>query len=421
MPTLKTLTLGCKVNQYETEFVRQGLSRLDYREARNGEPVDLCIVNTCTVTAHGEAKSRKAIRQLARQYPRAEIIVMGCYATRAADEVAAMPGVVEVVTDKRQLPDLLRRRGLVDVPTGLSGFGHRHRAYVKVQDGCRMQCSYCIIPSVRPVLTSRPVAEVLDEIGRLVDHGHREIVLTGIHLGHYGVAPDGDHPDLAGLVRRIAELPGEFRVRISSIEAVEVTGELIAVMADRGDRVCPHLHVSMQSGSDAVLERMRRRWPVRQFLKRCDEVRRLLDQPALTTDVIVGFPGETEEDFAATCRAVEAVGFSKLHVFRFSPRQGTPAAEMPRQVPEEVKRRRAEELAELGSRLRRHYFESLVGRQLQVLVETPVEGRLGRLSGTSGRYAPVEMSGSEELRGRIVPVTAEAVVEGRIHATVLDR
>ncbi len=437
--TLKTVTLGCKVNQYETEYVRQGLARLGYRQAKDGEPADLCIVNTCTVTSTADAKSRKAIRQLARQNPRAEIIVMGCYATRAAREVAAMPGVAEVLTDKRQLPDLLSRLGLVDLPTGISTFGPRHRAYVKVQDGCRMECSYCIIPSVRPVLVSRPVDEVLDEIGRLVSHGHREIVLTGIHLGHYGAdlvggVSDGDcgrpfrsRPsrsptespptvDLVRLVRRVVELEGEFRLRISSIEAAEVTPELIALLAERPDRVCPHLHLSMQSGSDRVLRRMRRRWPARRFIERCQEIRRWLDQPALTTDVIVGFPGETQEDFAATCRAVEEVGFSKLHVFRFSPRQGTPAVDMPDQVPEAVKRRRAAELSELGEGLRRRYFEGLAGRELQVLVETLAGNRPGRLLGTSARYTPVELTGGRELIGRLVPVTAGPVVEGRIRA-----
>ncbi len=416
MPTLKTLTLGCKVNQYETEFVREGLARLGYREAVDGEPADLCIVNTCTVTARAEAKSRKAIRQLARRYPQAKIIVTGCYATRAAEEVAAMHGVVDVVTDKRQLPELLRRLGLLDVPTGISTFGNRHRAYVKVQDGCRMECSYCIIPSVRPVLASRPADEVLDEIGRLVDNGHREIVLTGIHLGHYGVDLAGKRLDLAGLVRRIVYLQGEFRVRISSIEAAEVTSELLALMADRPDRICPHLHLSMQSGSDAVLRRMRRRWSAGEFIRRCLEVQGALDRPALTTDVIVGFPGETDADFAATCRAVEEVGFSKVHVFRFSPRQGTPAADMPRQVPEPVKQRRASELSQLAARLRQRYFQSLAGRELQVLVETPANGQPGILRGTSARYVTVELPGDGKLISRLVTVIAGRVLDGRIRA-----
>jgi threonylcarbamoyladenosine tRNA methylthiotransferase MtaB len=416
MATFKTLTLGCKVNQYETEYLCQGLGRLGYREVEDGAAAELCIVNTCTVTAEAEAKSRKAIRRLHRRYPAAEIIVMGCYATRAPEEAAALPGVVEVVTDKRQLPALLARFGLRDAPSGISTFGGRHRAYVKVQDGCRMQCTYCIIPMVRPVLRSRPIDEVLAEIGRLVEHGHREIVLTGIHLGHYGADFADSQTNLARLVRRIAELPGEFRVRISSIEAAEVTGELLCVMADRGDRICPHLHVSMQSGSDAVLRRMGRRCAVRRFVRRCGEVRRALDSPALTTDVIVGFPGETAEDFAATCRVVEEVGFSKLHVFRFSPRQGTPAAQMSDQVPARVQQQRAAELAEIGRRLRQQYFESLTGRTLQVLAETPLEGYSHRLLGTSCRYAPVLIPGGGDLIGRLVQVTAGPVVDGRILA-----
>jgi len=421
MPTLKTFTLGCKVNQYETEYVRQGLARLGYREANDGEAVDLCVVNSCTVTGIAASKSRKAIRHFAREHPEAKIVVMDCYATEAADAVAALPGVVEVITDKRQLPKFLARRGLVDVPTGIDSFGTRHRAYVKVQDGCRMQCAYCIIPKVRPDLISRPIDEVLDEIRRLVGNGHREIVLTGIHLGHYGVDlakqdSDDGKSDLPLLVRRIAELPGEFRVRISSIEAAEATPELLAVMAGCGDRVCPHLHLSMQSGSDTVLARMRRR-PVRQFVERCDAARRALDSPALTTDVIVGFPGETDEEFAETCRVVEQIGFSKIHIFRFSPRKGTLAATMGDQIPGKVKHRRSAELATIGERLRREYFESLQGRQLQVLVETPHESHPGLLLGTSARYAPVELPGSEDLIGQIVTVTAGKVAAGRIRAT----
>jgi threonylcarbamoyladenosine tRNA methylthiotransferase MtaB len=444
MPLLKTITLGCKVNQYETEYLREGLGRLGYRQAGAREAADLCIVNTCSVTVEGEAKSRKLIRQIARQNPAAEIVVMGCYATRAAAEVAALPGVAEVIADKRQLPDWLARRGLVAVPTGISTFAPRHRAYVKVQDGCSMECSYCIIPRVRPVLCSRPVPDIVEEVGRLVENGHREIVLTGIHLGHYGV-DRGDGCNLAELLRRLVVQPGEFRLRLSSLEAAEVTHELIAVLAEHAERVCPHLHVSMQSGSDAVLRRMRRRWPAERFLARLREVRSALDQPALTTDVIVGFPGETEEDFRATCRAVETAGFSKLHVFRYSPRQGTAAAAMPDPVPGEIQQRRAAQLAELGDRLRRAYFESLAGRRLQVLVEGPAPQRnrhVGKppecdgsqkppdccrggsgngvncpdalLLGTADRYVPVELPGSRQEIGRLVQVVAGPVADGRI-------
>ena len=419
MPTLKTITLGCKVNQYETEYVRQGLARLGYREPADGEPADLCIVNTCTVTAESDHKSRKAIRHLAKENPGAEIIVMGCYATRASEEAASLPGVVEVLTDKRQLPELLARLGLLDIPTGLSSPGHRHRVYVKVQDGCRMQCSYCIIPKTRPVLSSRPIDEVLAEIRGLVSLGHREIVLTGIHLGHYGVDlarsdSGGPRPNLARLLRAIADLDGEFRVRISSIEAAEVTHELIDLMAERPERVCPHLHISMQSGSDAVLARMRRRWNSRRFVDRCLLVRESLDRPALTTDVIVGFPGETDADFEATCRAVEEVGFSKVHVFRFSAREGTPAATMPNPVPGSIRQQRATHLSQIAETLRNAYFESLVGRSLQVLVETSLADRPGTLLGTSDRYAPVEFPGRADRVGEFVRAVADRVVDGRI-------
>ena len=394
--------------------MREGLARLGYRQAEPGEPVDLCVVNTCTVTAEGEAKSRKLIRQFARRNPRAEIIVMGCYASRAAEEAAALPGVVEVIADKRRMAESLARRGLIDIPAGISTFGRRQRAYVKVQDGCAMQCSYCIIPSVRPVLHSRGIDDVLGEVRSLAGHGHREIVLVGIHLGHYGMDGSGRELNLARLVRRIAELDGEFRIRISSLEAAEVTPELIQTMADYPRRICPHLHISMQSGSDRILERMRRRGPVEQLIQRCREVSAALDRPALGADVIVGFPGESDEDFAATCRVVSEVGFSKLHVFRFSPRPGTTAATMPDRVPGQVQQRRAAELAELGERLRQRYFQSLLGHPLQVLVETPLADRPGVLLGTSDRYAPVELPGGEELVGRLVPVTARAVERGRI-------
>jgi len=416
---LKTVTLGCKVNQYETELVREGLLRAGFRDAGEGESAELCVVNTCTVTSEGDSKSRHAIRKLARENPDSRIVVMGCYATRAPDELAKLPNVVEVLTDKRELPDLMMRFGVVDVPTGISSFGGRHRAYVKVQDGCLLRCSYCIIPHIRPHVHSRPLDHIADEVTRLVDNGYREIVLTGIHLGHYGVEQNFNKPKdqwlrLAHLVKRLATLPGEFRLRLSSIEATEVTRELIGVMAEHSDKVVPHLHICLQSGSDAVLRRMRRRWGSRLFIDRCNLVREALDQPAITTDVIVGFPGETEEDFQATCRTAEACGFSKIHIFPFSARKGTPAAEMTDVVPPQVKAERHERLAQLERQLRDRYFASLVGRQLQVLVEGHSDTDPTRLAGTSCRYAPVVLPVGDYQPGELVTVTAQNVQDGRI-------
>jgi threonylcarbamoyladenosine tRNA methylthiotransferase MtaB len=420
-PSFRAVTLGCKVNQYETQYVREGLELAGYREAERHEPADLCLVNTCTVTAEGDAKSRQTVRQLAARNPGARIIVMGCYATRAPDEVAALPGVAEVITDKRELPDLLGRFGVVDIPTGISRFDCRKRAYLKVQDGCILSCAFCIIPQVRPGLTSRPPEEIVAEARRLLAHGHRELILTGIHLGHYGVdfnrgRPKRDWVRLSHLVDRLARLEGEFRIRLSSIEATEVTRELVAVMAEHAGRVCPHLHVSLQSGSDRILRRMRRRWCSRRFVDRCGLVRETLDRPAFTTDVIVGFPGETDADFEATCGVAEEVGFSKMHIFPFSPRRGTTAALMPDQVDPRVKQARVDQLRACEARLARRYYEGLVGRRLQVMVESPVGDRAGYASGTSCRYAPVELPLGDAAYGAFATVTVRGVGEGRLLA-----
>jgi threonylcarbamoyladenosine tRNA methylthiotransferase MtaB len=413
---LRTVTLGCKVNQYETQFVREGLHGIGYEDAVDEEPADLCIVNTCTVTGEGDAKSRQTIRRLARQNPAAKIVVMGCYATRAPEEVAALPNVTEVVTDKRELPDLLGRFGVTDVPTGISTFGRRHRAYVKVQDGCMLRCSFCIIPFVRPQLASRPIEHIVDEVRRLVDNGYREVVLTGIHLGHYGVEWNRGMPKerwvrLSHLVARIARLPGDFRVRLSSIEATEVTRELVDVLADHGDRVCPHLHISMQSGSDSVLRRMRRRWGRERFIDRCHLFKERLDRPAITTDVIVGFPGETDAEFAETIATSRAVGFSKIHIFPFSPRRGTPAATMPDQVPAHVQQERSRELAAVEAELRDAYFSTLRGMRLRVLVESKSDTRW---IGTSCRYAPVALAVDRTCAGELVDVMAGEALNGQI-------
>lgn len=422
---LRVATLGCKVNQYETELVRQGLQRVGYTECESTEKADVCIVNTCTVTSEGDSKSRQVVRRLNRQNPDAKIVVMGCYATRAPQEVAELPGVAEVVTDKRELPDLMSRFGVIDVPTGLDGFSGRHRAYVKVQDGCLLRCSYCIIPHVRPKLTSRPHQHIVDEVSRLTEAGHGEVVLTGIHLGHYGVDWNRNKPKeewirLAHLLRDLCELPGDFRIRLSSIEATEVTRELISVMRDHTNRIVPHLHLCLQSGSDSVLRRMRRRWGTRMFLDRCELLKESLDKPAITTDVIAGFPGETEEEFEQTLKTCEKAGFSKIHAFPFSPRRGTPAADMPDQIAKQVRSQRVKRLTELETKLRARYYQQLIGSDLELLVESskdlvemnrgdihlgdPNKNMAGSptdrlLRGTTCRYAPGEL---------LVPAHAEA-------------
>jgi threonylcarbamoyladenosine tRNA methylthiotransferase MtaB len=411
---LKTVTLGCKVNQYETQYVREGLLGIGFEDATESQPADLCIVNTCTVTHEGDAKSRQVIRRLHRENPDARIVVMGCFATREPEAVAALPGVAEVITDKRELPDLLGRFGVIDLPNGISGLSNRHRAYVKVQDGCLLRCSYCIIPTVRPNMSSRPQADILQEIWRLKDNGFREVVLTGIHLGHYGVDLNAGKPKpqwtrLAGLVREICQSVPGIRVRLSSIEATEVTHELLDVMQEFSDWVCPHLHVCLQSGSDRVLRAMKRRWTRRHIIDRCQLVKERLHLPALTTDVIVGFPGESDADFEATLDACRQIGFSKIHVFPFSPRRGTPAADLPHQIGKELKTQRSAVLATLDQQLRQDYFTRLIGEDLQMLVERN-DG--GWATGTSCRYAQARCCDTTAAENELVSVR---VVEASVN------
>ena len=335
--TCRLVTLGCKVNQYETQLVRESLEQHGFREAAEDESADLCVVNTCTVTSTGDSKSRQVIRKLARKNPGTQTIVMGCYATRDPKTVAGLPGVVEVVRDKRELPDVLGRFGVVDMPRGISRFEGRRRAFVKVQDGCILRCTYCIIPDVRPGLQSRDPQDIEDEVRRLVDGGFKEIIISGIHVGHFGVdttrGKSGLPPfRLWHLFEKLDKIPGDWRMRLSSIEAAEVNEEFIKTAANC-EHLCPQFHPALQSGSDTVLRRMRRRYYVHRFLEKVEMVREGLNDPAFTTDVIVGFPGETDEEFEQTMETCRQARFMKIHVFPFSAREGTPAATMPDQVP----------------------------------------------------------------------------------------
>ncbi len=411
--TCRLVTLGCKVNQYESQFVKEALETNGYREAADAEPADLCVVNTCTVTAEGDAKSRQAIRKLAQHNPGTRIVVMGCYATRDPAAVAKLPGVVKVVTDKTQLATEFAEFGVALWPTGIRRFDGHQRAFVKVQDGCLLRCAFCIIPSVRPQLVSRPMAEIVTEVAGLVAGGVQEIVLTGIHLGHYGLDIARGHGSrLWHLLETLANLPGDFRLRLSSLEAAEARDDLVRVLRDQ-PRIVPHLHLCLQSGSDRILQRMKRRYRARHFLQRCEIIQRELDQPAFTTDVIVGFPGETDADFEETCKVVRTVGFSKIHVFSYSPRAGTPAATLDGQVPPAVIAARREHLRGLEAELGPRYFAGLVGRTLGVLVEGEDPRRPGRAWGTSCRYAPVSFAGYvPALLGRLVRIRAERLDAG---------
>ena len=390
------MTLGCKVNQYETQLVRETLLANGYREAGAGEGANLCVVNTCTVTAAGDKKGRQLVRRLAKDNPRTRTIVMGCYATRDPAAVAALPNVAEVVPDKRELPDVFDRLGLLNRPTGISRFDGRHRAFVKVQDGCILKCTYCIIPQVRPGLRTRDADEIAGEVRRLVGNGYREIVLSGIHVGHYGVettrGKSGKAPfRLWHLFRKLDAIPGEWRMRLSSVEAAEIHGDFLKAAADC-ERLCPQFHPSMQSGSDAVLKRMRRRYRIGRFLEKLEMVRDTLGEVSFTTDAIVGFPGETEAEFEETLDACRQAGYVKTHVFPFSARRGTPAAAMPGQIPPDVKKERCDRLAVLDRELAGDFYRSRVGKPTEALIEQPAD-RGGLVRGTDRFFCPVELLG----------------------------
>jgi threonylcarbamoyladenosine tRNA methylthiotransferase MtaB len=423
MPTLQTttdrtcrlVTMGCKVNQYETQLVKEALERHGYREAADDESAELCVVNTCTVTGEADSKARQLIRQLATHNPGTKTVVFGCYAAREPATLEKLPGVFAVVPDNRELPDVMQRFGICDWPTGISRFDGHRRAFVKVQDGCLLNCTYCIIPQVRPGLRSRTPAEIVDEVRRLVENGYKEIILTGIHLGHFGVEAtrgrSGQPPyRLWHLIRELDRIPGEWRLRLSSLEAGEVGPDFLSAVADC-ERLCPHFHLCLQSGSDDVLYRMKRRYRVGRFLEKLEQIRNLFDSPAFSTDVIVGFPGETEADFVQTLKACDDAGFMKIHSFPFSPRRGTPAADFGAMVPREVRKERSHRLAELERRLTQRYHRSLSGMPLSVLVEAKPARQAGFVLGTACRYVPVEIPGSPEEVGRLIDVIADAPIE----------
>lgn len=413
---VRVVSMGCKVNQYEAQQVQEAFQKQGFALAGDDESADLCVINTCTVTGEADSKARQLIRRLGKQNPGSRTIVFGCYAARDRAALEALPGVVAVVGDNRELPDVLQRFGVMEWPGGIDRFDGHRRAFVKTQDGCALRCSYCIIPAVRGGLRSREPLEIVEEVRRLVDSGYREVVLTGIHLGHYGVeltrARSG-RPKyrLAHLISDLNRIPGDWRMRLSSLDAGEVDADFLERIADC-DRLCPHFHICLQSGSDDVLARMRRRYRSARFLENVAAIHDRYDRPALTTDVIVGFPGESEADFEATLEVCGQARFMKIHAFPFSARKGTPAAAFPDQIPADVKTARMERLGQLENDLAADYHRSLEGMTLSVMVEARPAVRQGHLSGTACRFARVEFSATSEAFsssagtriGQLVPV-----------------
>ena len=428
MPTCAFVTLGCKVNQHDTQAIREDLAHLGWGEAPPPAPANLYVVNTCCVTGGSHRKSLRLVRQIARQHPGAAIIVTGCSVETDPERFRAIPGVAAVVGNagKAALGQTVRRLfSQADVPEdplaarpwpSISTFAGHTRAFVKVEDGCNDFCAYCIVPHVRGRVRSRPPDEVAEEVRRLVGNGYLEVVLTGIHLGAYGLETGGDWSLLA-LLERLAATPGLRRLRLSSLELREVTDELIALVAGAGV-LCPHFHIPLQSGDDAVLRAMNRRYTSGDFLSRLDAVRSRIAEAALTTDVIVGFPGETDEQFRRTIEVAQRAGFSRMHVFPYSDREGTAASRMSGKVPREVIVARRGEMIAVGRELAQAYHRRFVGRIVKPLVESRRDQRTGLLCGYTERYVRTLFDGPEGLGGRIVEVLARTAsghgVEGEI-------
>jgi threonylcarbamoyladenosine tRNA methylthiotransferase MtaB len=431
-PRVSLNSLGCKVNQYEMRLTAEELLRRGFEIVPFGSPADACLVNTCSVTNEADVKSRATLRRAARSGDDPLVIATGCYADVAPEAVGAVVGVAAVVPnrEKPRLPelveDLLRRSGrlLVDleeplpsVPEGLIGLDAgsltRTRAVLKVQDGCNHFCSFCIIPFARGRLTSRPLADVLDEACRLAEQGYRELVLTGICIGDYGDErgfpdrQDGRDP-LAAMLEELAAIPGLARLRLSSIDPADVTDDLIATLT-RLPQACRHLHLSLQSGDDEVLRRMRRRYDAATFEYLVRRLREAIPGLALTADVIVGFPGETDRQFRDTVAVCERSAFSKIHVFPYSPRSGTRASAWADDVAAATKEARAHELMELSNRLGLAFVRSFVGETVHVLVENRQRDS-ELLTGLTDNYLRVQFDGLDDWRGQIIPVGITSAV-----------
>ncbi|MCZ8541506.1 tRNA (N(6)-L-threonylcarbamoyladenosine(37)-C(2))-methylthiotransferase MtaB [Psychrobacillus psychrodurans] len=414
-------TLGCKVNHYETEAIWQLFKENGYSRTEFEKQSDVYVINTCTVTNTGDKKSRQVIRRAVRQNPDAVICVTGCYAQTSPAEIMAIPGVDIVVgtqertkmldyieqykTERKPINavgNIMKNRVYeeLDVPT----FTDRTRASLKIQEGCNNFCTFCIIPWARGLMRSRDPEEVVRQAQQLVDAGYLEIVLTGIHTGGYG--EDLKDYNLAQLLRDIENnVKGLKRLRISSIEASQLSDEVIDVLRD-SKIVVRHLHIPIQSGSDTVLKRMRRKYTMEFFANRLDRLREALPDLAITSDVIVGFPGETEEEFVETFNFIRDQKFSELHVFPYSKRTGTPAARMDNQVDEDVKNERVHRLITLNDQLAVEYASKFEGEVLEIIPEESykLDSASNMVEGYSDNYLKVVIPGSEDLIGKLVRV-----------------
>jgi threonylcarbamoyladenosine tRNA methylthiotransferase MtaB len=427
MKSFSINTLGCKVNQYETQQIRELLERLGLTGVDISDNPELVIINTCCVTHTASAKSRQYIHRAQHLNPDAAIVICGCLPTIQTNELDNLndnlylislrdtlaPALNRIISGKTACsdyqnsvikaenhPKIKHKNKLANHPvfTALTSFQGHTRAFLKIQDGCDGFCSYCIVPKARPIVQSRPVDEILDEAQALVNAGHKEIVLSGIFIGAFGQTtvrrknwPNQQNNNLAELLEKLADLPNLARIRLSSLEPADVTEKLLDVFC-RHPNIMPHLHLSLQSGSNQILKRMCRQYSADEFREKVELIKSRLDRPALTADIIVGFPGETDSDFMQTVELAKQTAFSKIHVFSFSPRKGTAAAKMQDSVKKEIIKSRSEIMRQLDKDLGFNFRQQFIGETATVLTENAN----GEVCGRSERYFMVRLKGTAE-------------------------
>lgn len=427
MKTVAFHTLGCKVNTYESNAMLKIFNEAGYQEVDFKHVADVYVINTCTVTNTGDSKSRQMIRKAIRKNPKATICVVGCYSQTAPEEIEKIEGVgvvlgtqyrsdiVKYVDEHLETGEMVIK---VDNVMNLRKFEDLNidrfkntRAFLKIQDGCNNFCTYCIIPYARGRVRSRQKESVLNQAQRLVDNGYVEIVLTGIHTAGYG--EDLDDYSFYELLVDLVKIKGLKRLRISSIETSQISDEIIDLIGSN-EIIVDHLHVPLQAGSDATLKRMNRKYTTAEYLEKINKIRSYLPNIAFTTDVIVGFPGETDEEFEETYNFIKQVNYSELHVFPYSPRKNTPAAKMKGQVNDQIKHERANRLLQLSKELNHEFALKQIGKTLKVLFEKR-DGEY--LIGHAGDYLKVKVKTADNLIGEIVTIKIDKydeILEGRV-------
>ncbi len=423
-------TLGCKVNQYETEAMAELFTAAGYETVDFSSHADVYVINTCSVTNIGDRKSRQAIRRAKKTNPDAVVAVTGCYAQTAPEEVLKIDGVNLVLgtKDRKNIVeriDELTAKSKINSVTNImdnhefeelhiKNYSDRTRAFIKIQEGCSQFCSYCIIPYARGPVRSRNEAEVLSEIERLVENGFSEIILVGIHVASYG--KDLENTSLEDLLLKVDKIDGVKRIRLSSIEPMTLNREFVDKIKG-SKKLCPHFHISLQSGCDETLRRMNRKYTTAQYKEIVDGLRESFPDAAITTDIMVGFPGETDEEFKKTLEFVNEVQFADAHVFQYSPRRGTPAAKRPDQVSPQVKEERSKIIIETAEKSRDKFLERYIGKTVSVLFEQRVSD--GCFEGKTANYINVHVETDENLSGKFFNVKLNEINNGIVYGDIL--